>query len=206
MRSIRGEFSTMLRFRFGLTLRLALAVAFLLADGLVGQRGASAHQDPNPSPNGRSPWNVAESWYLTQAYGVNRHKDYYDGMHLNAHYSLDFDGDCGKRVYPIYNGMRVTTIKKSASISPRPDEIQMQATINGVSYKLTYLHLSRINVSVGQSVGTDTVVGLVGDLGHTNGCHLHMQVHRLHSGGQWYSIPPKFCGRTYTTGAWYRGC
>lgn len=39
-----------------------------------------------------------------------------------------------------------------------------------------YAHLSRISVSVGQSVGAGTVIGNVGSTGNSSGAHLHFEV------------------------------
>ena len=45
---------------------------------------------------------------------------------------------------------------------------------NGVqSY---YAHCNSINVSVGSSVTTDTVIGTVGSTGNSTGPHLHLEI------------------------------
>jgi murein DD-endopeptidase MepM/ murein hydrolase activator NlpD len=40
-----------------------------------------------------------------------------------------------------------------------------------------YGHLSKIEVKVGQKVGSDQVIGLSGDTGHSTGPHLHLEIH-----------------------------
>lgn len=48
--------------------------------------------------------------------------------------------------------------------------------IGGQSYITQHLHLSSISVSVGQSVDTNTVIGLTGTTGNSTGCHLHLSL------------------------------
>lgn len=45
-----------------------------------------------------------------------------------------------------------------------------------LGYETWYAHMSRIGVSVGQSVAGGTVLGWVGSTGHTTGPHVHFEV------------------------------
>lgn len=157
---------------------------------------AAAHQNGTPAPNGASPWHYSESWAITGSYyGEGFHVDYANGAHYNDFYATDWaiPGDgCGKRLYALYDGMTVT------ATGGFNNQVEMQKTINGVRYRVRYLHLSRVSVGNGATVGTNTIVGYSGQTGNAYGCHLHLSVHRLNmSSGTWESIPPQFCGRTY---------
>ncbi len=44
-------------------------------------------------------------------------------------------------------------------------------------YTSLYAHLSKIDVTVGQAVTTDTVIGAVGSTGRSSGPHLHLEIH-----------------------------
>lgn len=152
-----------------------------------------------PAPNGVSPWTYYESWKLDGSwYGEGLHIDDY-----NDYYALDFGvGLCGKPLYPMYNNMTVVYVDPGTW-----GRIDMEVTINGVRYKTKYLHLSSITVGVGSIVGTNTVIGYTGSR-QTSVCHLHMNIQKLKSDGQWWGIPPTFCGRNYPhdhATAW-RGC
>lgn len=59
---------------------------------------------------------------------------------------------------------------------------------NGESTGVTYAHMSRIDVGVGQSVSTSTILGAVGATGTATGPHLHLEVRR--NGNQWGSWYP----------------
>lgn len=45
-------------------------------------------------------------------------------------------------------------------------------------YKTVYGHMSKINVSVGQTVAQGTSVGVMGSTGRSTGTHLHFEVHK----------------------------
>jgi murein DD-endopeptidase MepM/ murein hydrolase activator NlpD len=49
---------------------------------------------------------------------------------------------------------------------------------NGNGVETLYAHMSKINVSVGQQVTRDTVIGYVGSTGRSSGPHLHFEIHK----------------------------
>lgn len=183
------------------------AVMLALGSLTLSTSPAGAHQSSSPAPNGASPWHYSESWAMTgNYYNEGLHVDYANGIHYNDANAVDWavPGDgCGKRLYPLYNGMRVTATGGYNNM------VEMQTTIGGAQYRVRYLHLSRVNVGNGANVGTNTIVGYSGNTGNSVGCHLHLSVHRLNTGsGWWESVPPQFCGRTYPhdhTTRW-KGC
>ena len=174
--------------------KVPIASALLVSSVIASPGGVSAHQDSRPAPNGSSPWHYSESWAITGSwYNEGLHNDYVSGQHYNDANAIDFSipGDgCNKRLYAVYNGMRVTDVR------PGEGMLEMQATIGGERYRVRYRHMSSIAVPVGATVGTNTIVGYSGNRGISSGCHLHLSVHRF-SDGWWRSIPPTFCGRQY---------
>lgn len=61
---------------------------------------------------------------------------------------------------------------------------------------ITYAHLSRVDVSVGDTVTVGDVVGLVGTTGNSSGNHLHLEV-RINGTvwGSWYRALEYFADR-----------
>lgn len=51
--------------------------------------------------------------------------------------------------------------------------------VQGTRYQTWYAHLSRFNVSVGNYVSSDTIIGFVGSSGHSTGPHLHWEIRSL---------------------------
>ncbi len=183
--------------------RAITALTVLVLTILASGNGASAHQAPSEvAPNGRSPWYSGESWTLTRHYGTGTHNDYVNGSHYNDYYALDFANGCLKRLYAIYDGMTVYSVNATTG------RLDLRKTINGRRYKVKYMHMDRILVQPGMSVGTNTLVGYAGNRGNSTGCHLHLAVHVKRSDGVWLAIKPRFCGREYPNaiGTSFRGC
>ncbi|MCZ2526198.1 peptidoglycan DD-metalloendopeptidase family protein [Streptomyces sp. HB2AG] len=185
-------------------LRLTGALAGLVMCVVMGSP-AAAHSSSTPSPNGVSPWHYSESWTLIGSwYGEGLHVDYHNGEHYSDYYGLDFGlkgSPCYKRLYPIWDGMTVATVDRTIG------RLTMTKYVNGVKWRIKYMHMDSINVNVGQTVGTTTLVGYTGNKGQSSGCHLHISTQHW-SGSTWVSHPPSFCGRTYPhdhTTAW-KGC
>ena len=108
------------------------------------------------------------------------------------HSGTDIAGNSeGTAVYSVANGMVGKIIRKS---SCGGNMVYVYHTIKGVKYTSCYMHLLTINVSVGQAVTANTMVGTVGGGRGTRsyetcstGAHLHLS---LATG--WY-------GQTYTS-------
>lgn len=89
------------------------------------------------------------------------------------HNGTDFAANCGTPVYPAAPGVvsAVTVEEAGGNVVYVNHGLK-----NGNSYVTAYVHLEGTNVSPGQSVGTDSVVGWVGATGYATGCHLHFSV------------------------------
>ena len=132
---------------------------------------------------------------VTSEFGYRTHP--VTGKTSSFHSGTDIGGNAeGTSVYAIANGMVGKIIRKS---SCGGNMVYVYHTIKGVKYTSCYMHLLTINVSVGQSVSSNTVVGTVGGGKGTasyetcsTGAHLHLS---LATG--WY-------GQTYTTYAQWK--
>ena len=132
---------------------------------------------------------------VTSEFGYRTHP--VTGKTSSFHSGTDIGGNSeGTSVYAIANGMVGKIIRKS---SCGGNMVYVYHTIKGVKYTSCYMHLLTINVSVGQSVSSNTVVGTVGGGRGTasyetcsTGAHLHLS---LATG--WY-------GQTYTTYAQWK--
>ena len=100
------------------------------------------------------------------------------------HMGTDYTGDGGTPVYPVADGT-VGYIKYGGDSCG--NQVFIWSVVNGSKYTSWYCHLSAINVSVGQGVGKNTVVGAVGRTGHEYYSNYNMPNH-LHVavGTGWY--------------------
>ena len=132
---------------------------------------------------------------LTSYYGYRTSPT--TGAANSFHSGVDIGGNKeGTAVYSIANGMVGKIIRQYYCGG---NMVYIYHTINGVQYTSTYMHLLTINVSVGQSVTSSTVIGTVGGGSGTKawetcstGAHLHLS---LATG--WY-------GKTYTSSSQWK--
>lgn len=125
----------------------------------------------------------------TSLFGYRTHP--VTGKKNQFHSGIDIGGNKeGTAIYSVANGMVGKIIKKA---SCGGNQVYIYHTINGKLYTSAYLHLLSINVSVGDRVTNQTVIGTVGGGSGTKsydtcstGAHLHFGL-----GTGWY-------GSTYT--------
>jgi murein DD-endopeptidase MepM/ murein hydrolase activator NlpD len=86
------------------------------------------------------------------------------------HPGLDLDGETGDQIKPIKAG--VVEYAESESFGYGKHII----VDHGDNLKTLYAHLSKINVKAGDTVDTNTTIGLMGSTGHSTGSHLHFEV------------------------------
>ncbi len=87
------------------------------------------------------------------------------------HPGIDLATEFGLPIKPIKAG-----IIEEAGYSPfgYGNEVLID---NGDGMESLYAHMSKIEVKKGDSVNTNTIIGLVGSSGHSTGPHLHLEVH-----------------------------
>lgn len=98
-----------------------------------------------------------------------------------VHYGTDIGGNSeGTNVYAVANGTVAALVKKG---SCGGNQVFLNVVVGGKKYTVFYAHLLTINVSKGQSVNVNTVIGTVGGGKGTSswdkcstGAHLHFAV------------------------------
>lgn len=113
----------------------------------------------------------------TSAYSkISSSYGYRGGSFNRMHYGVDIAMSSGSAIYPARSG----TIYR-ADDNTNGAEGRCIIINHGDGYYSSYHHLSKVNVSVGQYVGTDYQIGAVGGSGYGSesyyGAHLHMQIH-----------------------------
>lgn len=98
----------------------------------------------------------------------------------NLHAAIDISTPIGTTVYAVAPGYVAKTIRSN---SGGGNQIIIHHLINGRYYTSYYCHLSAFNVSVGQIVTKDTVIGKSGNTGNSTGPHLHLGL----ANGRWYA-------------------
>lgn len=110
---------------------------------------------------------------------------YIDGR---AHYALDIAAPKGTAVYASYPGTVISTSMacshnygKTGSCGCNGDMgnyIFVRHNYNGVDFVTRYIHLTKVNVSSGDKVTKDTVIGTVGSTGSSRGFHLDFRIYQ----------------------------
>lgn len=101
------------------------------------------------------------------------------------HPGIDFDGSTGDEIHPIKDGV-IELISTSKYAYGKAILIS-----HGEGISSLYAHLSKINVSKGQKVDTNTIIGEMGSSGRSSGDHLHLEVRKNGIPVNPYTILPK---------------
>lgn len=97
------------------------------------------------------------------------------------HTGTDYVGTNSKNIYAICSG----TVEKVSRSGSYGNHVIVKH-VDG--YRSLYAHLSSVSVSKGQSVTTNTKIGVEGHTGNASGSHLHLE---LHQGAYRYPPSPK---------------
>lgn len=87
------------------------------------------------------------------------------------HSGMDFSVDIGTPIYATGDG-RVTRANNQLSGYGNLIEIE-----HGYGYQTRYAHLSKYNVTQGQTIKRGDIIGYAGSTGRSSGPHLHYEVH-----------------------------
>ncbi len=103
---------------------------------------------------------------VTDPYGYSRDSGAYDIVHKGT----DFRADVGTPVSASNSG--IVTLARSFV-----DYGETIVIDHGLGLETYYMHLSKINVHVGEIVTQGEIIGLSGATGYASGPHLHLSVH-----------------------------
>lgn len=139
-----------------------------------GRQIAESLSSPNANSYFKSPMRSSGA-YITCQYGC-----------YNGHTGIDF-GNVNKTV-PLYSTASGTVIQASGGCSATGgyignscnygagNNVVIKHQINGRQYFSIYMHMSAVNVKVGQKVTANTQIGNMGNSGNTSGPHLHFEL------------------------------
>lgn len=131
-----------------------------------------AQKKKNPTPLGTGylsfPTKVP---YVTSNYG----RRYHPVLHYwRLHAGTDFRAYCGTPIYASAEGK----VEWAKSVGGFGNQVMIDhGIVKGNSLFTSYNHLSRFNVSAGQYVTRNTIVGYSGSTGTSTACHLHFEVY-----------------------------
>lgn len=109
---------------------------------------------------------MQSEWYLDQLSGGG----------YRYHAGVDISNNAGTKIYSISDGK---VVKVNTNYTPGVGYgkyIVIHHNINGKNYTSLYGHLSGVNVSTGDIVTKDTVIGYMGNTGHSFGNHVHLNI------------------------------
>ena len=130
------------------------------SSGDSGNTGGS-----KPTGSGRFIWPAPASYIITSDYGIRTR----DNGTTRMHYGIDIGAAYGTNVLAADSGTVLTTYYHWSYGN-------FVIIDHGNGYQTLYAHMSRVYVSVGQSVSQGEVIGLVGNTGDSNGAHCHFEV------------------------------
>lgn len=117
---------------------------------------------------------------------------YIDGR---AHYAIDINAPMGADVYACYEGEVIEIDTSCPHNYPKYEScgcngdlgnsVSIHHTYNGVDYVSRYGHLTSVNVSVGDIVTEETIIGTIGSTGYSLNYHLDFRIY--HGDSIYYS-------------------
>ena len=120
-------------------------------------------------PPGTRFWRPLNSGYMTSTW----YSDILSGGSCRSHAGVDIAASTGTPVYAVAPGKVSYTGYSSDGYG---NKVIVQHNINGQNYTTLYGHLDSITSYVGQIVDKDTMIGRVGNTGHSYGSHLHLNL------------------------------
>lgn len=139
--------------------------------------GCSENQDittcaKEQLPPGTKFWRPTDSGFMQSKWNI----DPMPGGGFRYHAGVDISNNAGTKIYSISDGLVVVVHPYYTAGVGYGKYVVIQHKVNGNVYTSLYGHLSSINVSEGQIVNKDTVIGYMGNTGHSFGDHLHLNV------------------------------
>ena len=109
---------------------------------------------------------------VTSDFGTRVHP--VTGKRGDPHDAIDIGIPTGTKLVPTEDHGTVTRTNWNSSINGNCVEVKYNR--GGDEYKIMYLHMSRVDVKAGDTVNTDTLLGLSGRSGRVTGPHLDFRV------------------------------
>lgn len=124
-------------------------------------------------PPGTAFYRPTEHGYITSEWGPR------DLLGRSWHEGIDIGASVGTTVYAVANGMVAGVVSYNCG----GNMVVVHHNINGQTYTSVYAHLSGVNVSEGQTVNRNTIIGYSGGSAGgydlcTTGPHLHVTIAR----------------------------
>lgn len=115
-------------------------------------------------------WTKPASGTFTSSYGTRIHP--ISGVR-KTHYGIDIANSTGTPAVSAADGI----VSYAGPFSTYGNVVMVTHSIDGQTFTSLYAHLSRISVSVGQSVSKGQQIGAIGTTGNSTGPHLHFEIH-----------------------------
>lgn len=139
--------------------------------------GCTDDQDISDCARGQLPvgtkfWRPTDSGFMQSKWNL----DPLSGGGFRYHAGVDISNNGGTKIYSISDGKVIVVNHYYVPMQGYGKYIIIQHNINGKIYTSLYGHLSGINVKAGDIVTKDTVIGYMGNTGHSFGNHLHLNI------------------------------